>query len=168
MAKELKHTLSVLVENRPGVLARVAGLFARRGFNIHSLAVSATEQPDISRMTIVTPGDEGRLQQVVSQLNKLIDVIHILDHTHDALVMREIALVKVRALDDMMRKQVGAAIEKMSAKVAQVGHVDGTMMLECTGEEEVVDNFIESLHRFEILELVRSGKIALASGSKAT
>ena len=97
---ERKHTISVMVENRPGVLARVAGLFARRGFNINSLAVSATEDPEISRMTIVTKGDEAHLEQVIKQLNKLVDVISISDHTKDDRLEREIALLKIQATVD--------------------------------------------------------------------
>ena len=162
-----KHTISVLVENRPGVLARVAGLFARRGFNIDSLAVSATEDPEISRMTVVTKGGARELEQVLKQLNKLIDVINILDHTPDDLVEREIALVKLKATTKN-RGEIMQLASVFRAEVASISPAENTMILEITGEGSRVDAFLETLKSFTILELVRTGKVALVRGAKQT
>ena len=162
-----KHTISVLVENRPGVLARVAGLFARRGFNIDSLAVSATEDPKISRMTVVTMGGARELEQVLKQLNKLIDVINILDHTPDDLVEREIALVKLTATTKN-RGEIMQLASVFRAEVASISPTENTIILEITGEESRVDAFLETLKSFTILELVRTGKVALVRGAKQT
>jgi acetolactate synthase-1/3 small subunit len=162
-----KHTISVLVENRPGVLARVAGLFARRGFNINSLAVSATENPDISRMTIVTMGDEAHLMQVIKQLNKLIDVISIYDHTEDDLIEREIALIKLKATVSN-RMEIMQLATVFHAEVLTISPSDETVIVEITGEEQRIDAFLETLAKFEILEFVRTGKIALVRGARQT
>ena len=161
------HTISVLVENRPGVLARVAGLFARRGFNINSLAVSATERDDISRMTIVTRGDEAHLLQVIKQLNKLIDVITIYDHTGEDLVEREIALIKLRA-GHTNRMEIMQLCAVFHAEVVSLSPRDESLIVELTGEEARIDAFLESLDKFEVIELVRTGKIALVRGSTST
>ena len=162
-----KHTISVMVENRPGVLARVAGLFARRGFNINSLAVSATENPDISRMTIVTMGNEAHLMQVIKQLNKLIDVITIIDHTGDDLIEREIALIKLKATVSN-RMEIMQLATVFHAEVISISPPDETIIVEITGEEQRIDAFLETLTKFEILEFVRTGKIALVRGAKQT
>jgi acetolactate synthase I/III small subunit len=162
-----KHTISVMVENRPGVLARVAGLFARRGFNINSLAVSATENPDISRMTIVTMGDEAHLMQVIKQTNKLIDVITIYDHTGEDVVEREIALIKVRA-NVNNRMEIMQLASVFHAEIIHISPADEVIIVEITGEEARIDAFLETLAKFEILEFVRTGKIALVRGSRST
>jgi acetolactate synthase I/III small subunit len=162
-----KHTISVMVENRPGVLARVAGLFARRGFNINSLAVSATENPDISRMTIVTTGDEAHLMQVIKQLNKLIDVITIYDHTGEDLIEREIALIKLKA-SVTNRMEIMQLATVFHAEVLTISPSDETVIVEITGEEARIDAFLETLSKFEILEFVRTGKIALVRGARHT
>ena len=164
---EQKHTISVLVENRPGVLARVSGLFARRGFNIASLAVSATEDPEISRMTIVTTGDESHLQQVIKQLNKLIDVIKIFDHTGEDLVEREIALIKVHATVEN-RSEIMQLATVFRGDVVSLSPREETMIIEVTGEENKIEAFLESMTKFKIMEMVRTGKIALVRGSKLT
>ncbi len=164
---ERKHTISVMVENRPGVLARISGLFARRGFNINSLAVSATEDPDISRMTIVTTGDDMHLMQVIKQLNKLIDVIHTLDHTEDDLIEREIALIKVHANLDT-RSELMQLAQVFRAEVVSISPKEETMIIQITGEEYQIEAFMETLTKFQILELVRTGKIALVRGGKVT
>lgn len=166
-SSERKHTISVMVENRPGVLARVAGLFARRGFNINSLAVSATENPDISRMTIVTMGDEAHLMQVIKQLNKLIDVITIYDHTEDDLIEREIALIKLQATVSN-RMEIMQLATVFHADVLTISPSDETMIVEITGEEQRIDAFLETLAKFEVLEFVRTGKIALVRGARQT
>jgi len=162
-----KHTLSVLVENRPGVLARIAGLFARRGYNIDSLAVSATEDPTVSRMTIVTMGDHQHLEQVTKQLNKLIDVITIYDHTGDELVQREIALVKLHATTEN-RSEIMQLASIFRAEISSISPREETMILEITGDTDKIDAFLETLATFNIRELVRTGTVALVRGGKAT
>ncbi len=162
-----KHTISVMVENRPGVLARVAGLFARRGFNINSLAVSATENPDIFRMTIVTMGNEAHLMQVIKQLNKLIDVITIYDHTGEDLIEREIALIKLKATV-ANRMEIMQLATVFHAEILIISPADETLIVEITGEEARIDAFLETLSKFEILEFVRTGKIALVRGARQT
>ena len=165
--KEKKHTISVRVENRPGVLARVSGLFARRGFNINSLAVSATEDPEISRMTVVTTGNAHDLEQIIKQLNKLIDVIQILDHTDDDLVEREIALIKVQATV-VNRSEIMQLATVFRAEIVSLSPRDETMIIEVTGDENKIEAFLESLAKFPILEMVRTGKIALVRGRAVT
>ncbi len=162
-----KHTISVLVENRPGVLARVSGLFARRGYNIDSLAVCATEDPEVSRMTVVTRGDERQLEQIVKQLDKLVDVITIFDHTHDDLIGREIALIKVHATVDT-RSEVMQLATVFRADVVHISPREENMILEVTGEASKIDAFLETLSKFEIRELVRTGTIAMVRGAKRT
>jgi acetolactate synthase I/III small subunit len=162
-----RHTISVLVENRPGVLARVSGLFARRGFNIDSLAVCATEDPAVSRMTVVTRGDSAQLEQIVKQLDKLVDVITILDHTHDDLIEREIALIKVRATVEN-RGEIMQLAAVFHADVDHISPKEETMILEVTGETNDVDAFLETLAKFHIEELVRTGTIAMVRGARRT
>lgn len=164
--KSERHTISVLVENRPGVLARVSGLFARRGFNIHSLTVSATETEHISRMTVVTGG--GReLEQIVKQLNKLVEVIEVLDHTLDRLIEREIALVKLHA-DRSNRSELMQLASLFHARVASISPREETMILEIIGEGNHIDAFLETVTQFPVLELVRTGKIAMVRGRAKT
>ncbi|MBI3991869.1 MAG: acetolactate synthase small subunit [Candidatus Lambdaproteobacteria bacterium] len=162
-----QHTISVMVENRPGVLARVSGLFARRGFNINSLAVSATEDPEISRMTVVTTGDTRELEQIIKQLNKLIDVITIYDHTDENLIEREIALIKVHATVEN-RSEIMQLTTVFRAEIVNITPSDETMIIEITGDQNRVDAFLETLAKFDVLELVRTGKIALVRGARAT
>ena len=156
-----------MVDNRPGVLARVSGLFARRGFNINSLVVSATQDPAISRMTIVSMGDDAHLMQVVKQLNKLINVLTIFDHTEDDLVERELALIKVRATVDN-RSEIMQLASVFGASIASISPAEETMIVEATGDENKIDAFLETLVKFEVLEFVRTGKIALVRGAKST
>ena len=163
----LKHTISVLVENRPGVLARIAGLFARRGYNIDSLAVSATEDPTVSRMTVVTMGDAMHLEQVTKQLNKLIDVITIYDHTGDDLVEREIALIKLAANTEN-RSEIMQLASIFRADIASISPREETMILEITGDANKIDAFLETLAKFTIREMVRTGTVALVRGSRDT
>lgn len=161
----MRHTISVLVENRPGVLARVSGLFARRGFNIESLAVSRTEDPSASRMTIVVGGDEKVLSQINSQLNKLIEVIKVYDHTQDKIVERELGLIKVTALPEN-RSHIMQIASVFRASVVDVS--EDTMTVEITGSEDKLDSFQKIIEPYGILELVRTGKIALVRGPKMT
>lgn len=160
----MRHTLAVLVENRAGVLARVAGLFRRRGFNIESLAVGPTEDSTISRMTIVVEGDERTVEQVVKQLDKLIDVlrVEILDPT--GIVSRELAMIKVR-VDPAQRTPVIQIADVFRANVIDVGKE--TLVVEVSGEQDKVDALLELLGEYGIMEVVRTGKIALNRGTKS-
>ncbi len=159
----MKHTLSVLVENHPGVLTRVAGLFARRGFNIDSLAVGRTEQSDVSRMTIVVEGDHHLIEQVTKQLHKLIDVIKISDITTDEYVDRELVMIKAAA-EPSQRVEMMHIAGIFRARVVDLGRK--TMTFECTGNEGKINAFEESLRPYGIKELVRTGKVAMLRGAK--
>lgn len=159
-----KHTLSVLVENHPGVLTRVAGLFARRGFNIDSLAVGRTDRSDVSRMTIVVEGDKAIIEQVTKQLHKLIDVIKISNITEDEYVDRELVMVKVAA-EPGQRVEIINIAGIFRARVVDLGRK--TLTFECTGTEGKITALEESLRPYGIKELVRTGKIAMLRGSKA-
>ena len=159
-----EHTLSVLVENKPGVLARVAGLFSRRGFNIHSLAVGPTESPDISRMTIVVAVDELPLEQVTKQLNKLINVIKIVELDPGAAVQRELLLVKVRA-DATVRSQVLETVQLFRAKVIDVA--PEALTVEATGTADKLDALLRMLEPYGIREMVQSGMVAIGRGPRA-
>lgn len=161
----MRHTLAVLVENNPGVLARVAGLFSRRGFNIDSLAVGRTDNPTVSRMTIVVEGDDRVLEQVNKQLNKLVDVIKIRDITSEEHVDRELVLIKVNA-DPSVRGEVMQIADVFRARIVDLGK--RTLTLECTGNEGKINAFEESLRPYGIRELVRTGKIAMLRGSRHT
>jgi acetolactate synthase-1/3 small subunit len=162
---EQLHTISVLVENTPGVLARVSHVFARRGFNIESLAVSRTEDPTVSRMTIVAAGNDEIFDQMGKQLLKLIDVIKVIDHTRDDLVGRELALIKVRA-NSQTRSEIMQVADAFRAKVVDIS--DETLMIEATGKADKVDAMQRMLEPFGILELVRTGIIVLVRGPKQT
>ena len=160
-----KHTLSALVENKPGVLARCAALFARRGFNIDSLAVSTTERSDISRMIITVSGDEHTLEQICKQLEKLIDVIAVLDHTQDATVERELCLCKVQ-VERETRSEIIEICNIFRGDIVDVGN--GTMVIQVTGDEEKIDAFVRIMGDYGIEELVRTGKILLVRGMQPT
>jgi acetolactate synthase I/III small subunit len=157
----LKHTLSVLVENKPGVLARVAGLFSRRGFNIDSLAVGVTDKPDISRMTVVVDVEEHSLEQVYKQLNKLINVIKVIDLPDDNSVQREMVLAKVKA-DPRNRAEIIEVVEIFRGKIVDVG--SGTLSVEVTGPGSKLRAFEDLLSPYGVVELVRTGTIALPRG----
>ncbi|WP_025274010.1 acetolactate synthase small subunit [Haloglycomyces albus] len=159
-----KHTLSVLVENKPGVLARISGLFSRRGFNIDSLAVGETEHPDISRITIVVDVENHSLEQVTKQLNKLVHVLKIVELETQASVQRELLLVKVRA-DTATRGQVLEAAGLYKARNVDV--TPDTITFEVTGNRDKIESFLEVMEPFGIRELVQSGTVALGRGSKA-
>lgn len=161
----MRHTISALVENRPGVLARCAGMFARRGFNIESLTVSATEDPTVSRMTIVVEGSGEVLEQVSKQLYKLIDVIKVSDHTSEPTVERELALIKVSA-EPHKRAEIMQVADIFRAGIVDVS--ESTFIIEVTGDEEKIDALQSLLRQYGIKELVRSGKVALMRGAKMT
>ncbi|HXH79768.1 acetolactate synthase small subunit [Nocardioides sp.] len=159
-----KHTLSVLVENKPGVLARIAGLFSRRGFNIESLAVGPTEHPEVSRMTIVVNVDESPLEQVTKQLNKLIEVIKIVELDGSASISRELMLVKVKA-DPQTRGAVLDAVQLFRAKVVDVS--PDAVTIQATGNADKLGDFLRVLEPFGIRELVQSGMVAIGRGSRS-
>lgn len=159
----MKHTLAILVENKAGVLSRVAALFSRRGYNIDSLAVGVTEDPDISRITIVVHGDDHVLEQVTKQLNKLIDVIKVSDIGGDEAVERELALIKVSA-DADTRAEIIQIANIFRARIVDVA--PKSMTVEITGDEGKIQAIEKLLRQFGIKELVRTGKIAMVRGSK--
>ena len=157
------HTLSVLVEDKPGVLARVASLFSRRGYNIQSLAVGATEQKDMSRMTIVVSVEDFPLEQITKQLNKLINVIKIVEQDGDNSVSRELALIKVRA-DAGTRSQVIEAVNLFRAKVVDVSNE--SLTIEATGTQEKIEALLRVLEPYGVREIVQSGVVSLARGPR--
>ncbi|HJH29934.1 MAG TPA: acetolactate synthase small subunit [Methanosarcinaceae archaeon] len=159
----MRHTLAVLVENKSGVLTRVAGLFSRRGYNIDSLAVGVTEDLTISRMTIVVRGDDHVLEQVTKQLNKLIDVIRVTDLGADESVERELALIKVVA-DANNRSEIIQIVDIFRARIIDVAAK--SMIIEVTGDEGKIMGIEQLLRPFGIKEMVRTGKIAMTRGIK--
>ncbi len=159
----MKHTISVLVENRFGVLARISGLFSGRGFNIDSLSVGETEDPSISRITIVTHGDDVILEQIMKQLNKLIDVIKVNDLTQDEFIDRELALIKVHS-DGGARSEIMQVVDIFRGKIVDVS--PHSLTIEVTGTEDKVRGIMELLSEFGIKEVVRSGKIAISRDKK--
>lgn len=159
-----RHTLSVLVEDKPGVLARIAGLFSRRGFNIESLAVGPTEQADVSRMTIVVNVDSLPLEQVTKQLNKLVEVIKIVELEDTAAVVRELLLVKVKA-DADSRGQVLEIVQLFKAKVVDVA--TDAITIQITGNRGKIEDFLRMLEPFGIRELVQSGVVAIGRGGRS-
>lgn len=161
MRQSMQHTITVLVENKPGVLARVSGLFARRGFNIESLAVSITDDPTMSRMTIVVTGDDSTLEQINKQTNKLIDVIKVIDYSDIPIVERELAMIKVGA-EAAQRAEIMQIVDIFRAKIIDIS--EATFTIEVTGGIDKVDAIEKLLAPFGIREVVRTGKIAMARG----
>jgi len=159
------HTLSLFVNDKPGVLVRVALVFARRGYNIESLVVSPSAEGGFSRMTITCSGALDALEQIIKQLAKLVDVVHAIDHTGDQSYETEIALVKIAAALDA-RTQILQVAEHYKAKVADYG--PDSLILRVAGSSEKLDSFISLLRPFGIVELVRSGKVLMARGAAQT
>jgi acetolactate synthase I/III small subunit len=159
-----RHTLSVLVEDQPGVLARIASLFSRRGFNIESLAVGPTEHKGVSRMTIVVNVDELPLEQVTKQLNKLINVLKIVELDSGSSIQRELILVKVRAETDV-RSQVLETVQLFRAKVVDVSQ--DSVVIEATGNGDKLAALLRVLEPFGVKELVQSGMVAMGRGNRA-
>jgi len=159
-----RHTLSVLVEDQPGVLARIASLFARRGFNIESLAVGPTEAVGVSRMTIVVNVAESPLEQVTKQLNKLINVLKIVELDNSAAVQRELLLVKVKA-DSNTRSAILETVSLFRAKVVDVA--TDAITIEATGNHDKIQALLKVLEEYGIKELVQSGMVAIGRGTKA-
>jgi len=158
-----KFTLSVLVENKFGVLARIAGLFSARGFNINSLAVAETEDPSISRMTMVVEADEKTFEQIKKQLNKLIDVITVIDFTKKDYLEKELVFVKVKS-DRNTRDKIMQAVDSLKARVVDAG--ESTLTVEEIGDAEKINATLAILRPFGIVEIVRTGKIAIQTGKK--
>ncbi len=152
------HTLAVLVENHPGVLIRVAGLFARRGYNIDSLTVCQTEDPDVSRMTIVVNGDDQIIEQVRNQLSKLVIVHTVTDLTEESVVDRELALIRVEVSAET-RSVVLQTVDVFRGRVVDMGRSNIT--IELTGDIAKIDAFVYAIRPYGLLELVRTGKIAI-------
>ncbi len=159
----MKHTISVLVENRFGVLARISGLFSGRGYNIESLSVAPTMDASTSRMTIVTRGDDAVIEQITKQLHKLIDVIKVMDFTSEDYVDREIVLVKINA-EPNNKAEILRVTEIFRGKIVDVS--PKTYTIEVTGAERKINAFVEMIKPLGIVELARSGKIAMARGKK--
>jgi len=157
----MRHTISVLVENEFGVLARVAGLFSGRGFNIESLTVAETLDPTVSRITLVTTGDDERLEQIEKQLNKLINVIKVMDFADSPHVEREMALIKVTA-NDQTRAEVMNIVDIFRGKVIDVG--PSSFIVEVTGAEDKIQAILELLRPLGMKEIVRTGKVAMHRG----
>lgn len=154
----MRHTISVLVENKFGVLTRIAGLFSGRGYNIDTLNVGPTHDPNTSHMTIVTRGDDATLEQIVKQLNKLVDVLKVQDFREDEYVDRELVLIKV-GVDSTSRAEVMQITDIFRAKIVDVQ--PKSLTIEITGDESKVEKFIDLMRTFGILELTRTGKVAL-------
>ncbi len=160
----MQHIISVLVENKPRVLARVASLFARRGYNIESLAVGPTQDPQISRITLVVHGNEDILEQITKQLYKLIEVIKVGDFTNTSYVDRELALIKVNA-PAAVRSEVAQIAEIFRARIVDVE--EKSLTVEVTGTPDKIDALEQLLRKYGIIEMTRTGRIALARGSKS-
>ena len=159
----MRHIISILLENEPGALSRVAGLFTARGYNIESLSVAPTEDETVSRMTLVTSGSDEIIEQISKQLNKLIDVVKLRDITEDAHVEREIMLIKVRVAGNA-REEVKRIADIFRGRVLDV--TQSTYTIEVTGDGAKLDAFIGALDQKSILELVRSGSLAIGRGEK--
>ncbi len=165
MAPVETHTITALVQDKPGVLARVAGMFSRRGFNISNLAVGHSETPSLSRMTFVVEGDEWVVEQVTKQLYKLIDVVQVYDISAESIVLRELALLKVHSNAES-RPEIMQIVDIFRANIVDV--TKDALVIEVTGDEEKVDALIELLHPFGLKEVMRTGRIAMSRGSATT
>ncbi len=161
---DTKHTLVALVEDQPGVLTRIAGLIRRRGFNIQSLAVGCSEQPGLSRMTVVVSGDSTEVEQVRKQLEKLINVVRVSDITEEAIVSRELALIKVNSTTST-RSEIMQIVDIFRANIVDVSF--NSLTVEVTGDDDKVESLIELLRSFGIKEITRTGRVALTRGRKS-
>ncbi|WJH35085.1 acetolactate synthase small subunit [Paenibacillus aurantius] len=157
-----RHTISVLVNNQPGVLQRVSGLFGRRGFNIESITVGASEEQGLSRMIIVTTGDDNMLEQVSKQLYKLVDVIKVIDLSSNPMVAREVALIKISA-EPSLRPEVLGIVETFRASVVDIG--PNSLIVQAVGDTDKIDAIVELLKPYGIRELSRTGVTAMIRGS---
>ena len=159
----MRHVLSALVQNQPGVLAHISGMLASRGFNIDSLAVGETEDPHLSRMTFVVNGDDAVLEQVRKQLDKIVTVVRVIDISSMDFVERDLMLIKVKARPEQ-RVEVSYLVEMFRGRVVDVSLTD--LMIEISGQESKIEAFIDLMRPFGIVELARSGRIALVRGSR--
>jgi acetolactate synthase-1/3 small subunit len=159
----MRHVLSALVQNQPGVLAHISGMLASRGFNIDSLAVGETEDPNLSRMTFVVKGDDGVLDQVRKQLDKVVTVVKVQDISSEDFVERDLMLLKVQA-NAARRVEISLLVEMFRGRIVDIALE--TMMIEMSGREDKIEAFIELMRPFGIVELARSGRIALVRGSR--
>ena len=157
----MRHVLSALVHNQPGVLAHVSGMLASRGFNIDSLAVGETEDPHLSRMTFVVHGDDAELEQVRKQLDKIVSVVKVLDISSEDFVERDLMLIKVKATP-AQRMEIVLLVEMFRARVVDVSPTD--LMMEISGQEKKIEAFIDLMRPYGIIELARTGRIALVRG----
>ena len=160
----MRHIISILLENESGALSRVAGLFSARAYNIESLTVAPTDDPSLSRMTLVTSGTDEIIEQISKQLNKLIDVVKLIDLTEDTHIERELMLIKVQAASEA-RDEVKRLVDIFRGKIIDL--TDTTYTLEITGKGEKLDAFVEALSNFTIHEVVRSGKLGICRGEKS-
>src|SRR5437867_1254102 len=158
----MRHVLSALVQNQPGVLAHVSGMLASRGFNIDSLAVGETEEPNLSRMTFVVNGDNATLEQVRKQLDKLVTVVKVVDISAEDYVERDLMLIKIRAAPEK-RMEIVLLVEMFRARVVDISPQD--IMIEISGQERKIEKFIELMRPYGIIELARTGRIALVRGT---
>ena len=161
----MRHIISILMENESGALSRVAGLFSARGYNIESLTVAPTEDPSLSRMTIVTRGSEEIIEQITKQLNKLVDVVKLADITEGGHLERELMLIKVRADSDTLRDETKRVTDIFRGNIIDV--TDTTYTVELTGDGEKLDAFLTALSSITIHEVVRSGAIGIGRGEKS-
>ncbi len=159
----MKHTIAVIVENKPAVLTRIAGLFSRRSFNIDSLSVGATDNPDYSRMTLTVHGDEVVLEQVIKQLSKLINVIRVSELEPKESVERELAIIKVSA-DKDNRGEIMQIVNIFRAKIIDVSA--RSMIIEVTGDETKIDAIVQLLRQFGIKEMARTGRVSMVRGTR--
>lgn len=159
-----KHTIAVIVENKPGVLSRVSGLFSRRGYNIHSLAVGITEDESLSRMTIVVEGDDDTLEQIIKQLYKLIDVVRVHELSNIPAVDRELVLIKVAA-NENTRPEISQIVDIFRAKIVDFGET--AIVIEATGDSDKVNALENMLKKFGIREMVRTGKVSIARSEES-
>ena len=157
----MRHVLSALVQNQPGVLAHISGMLASRGFNIDSLAVGETEVADLSRMTFVVNGDDAELEQVRKQLDKIVTVVKVLDISSEDFVERDLMLIKVKAAPQQ-RVEISLLVEMFRGRVVDVTH--NTLMVEVSGQEGKIEAYIDLMRPYGILELARTGRIALVRG----
>jgi len=157
----MRHVLSALVQNRPGVLAHVSGMFSSRGFNIDSLAVGETEDPNLSRITVVVVGDDRTLEQVAKQLEKIVTVVRVSDISREDYVERDLMLIKVDAPPEL-RSEIQGLVQIFRARVVDVSPVD--LLIEISGQEKKIEAFIEAVRPYGIRELARTGRIALVRG----
>jgi len=161
----MRHTISLLLENEAGALSRVAALFSARGYNIESLTVAPTQDPTMSRMTIVTRGSDGIIEQITKQLNKLVDVIKLVDLTEGTNIERELLLLKVKAATNNQREEIKRLIDIFGGRVIDVGEANYT--IELTGKCGKIDAFIKAIEEPLIIEVVRSGVSGISRGNKS-